>query len=264
MEACSIKRFSWLGEEEKHLDKPSVTKDGPVVVGCYGGNTHAGQFKNEDAAMVWCGHSWEFAIVMDAHNSSESTKILTQLFSDIENDIATTLNNQSLWDLNALLIRFLNDKETRRKFVGIRGETACLIAARKDDYLYWFSIGDCVAYVLAPELAKMGQTALNQRQFYEWIGQVNTFDLPTQAYSSGVRQLRKGNNRILLVTDGLLEYPNSKFPDSGYFNSHFQTGALEDVIDAALLKVDEAKGRDSATIVGWDYSCRSEGLMPTG
>ena len=33
-------------------------------------------------------------------------------------------------------------------------------------------------YVFHDELHKLGQYALNQRHFYEWIGNVNTFDLP--------------------------------------------------------------------------------------
>ncbi len=56
------------------------------------------------------------------------------------------------------------------------------------------------------ELHKLGQYALNQRHFYEWIGNVNTFDLPVPCYSSGIRELRTGKNRIVMVTDGVLEW----------------------------------------------------------
>ena len=44
--------------------------------------------------------------------------------------------------------------------------------------------------------------------FYEWIGNVNTFDLPVPCYSTGIRELRNGKNRIVMVTDGVLECGN--------------------------------------------------------
>lgn len=58
------------------------------------------------------------------------------------------------------------------------------------------------------ELANLGQYQVNRRQFYEWIGQANTFDQMVPCYSRGIRELRKGINRVLLTTDGLVECPN--------------------------------------------------------
>lgn len=54
----------------------------------------------------------------------------------------------------------------------VKGETACLIVVRKDKYIWWFSVGDCILYLFHPELSALGQYQVNQRQFYEWIGQV--------------------------------------------------------------------------------------------
>ncbi|MEK4512079.1 hypothetical protein [Paenibacillus sp. FSL K6-2524] len=62
-----------------------------------------------------------------------------------------------------------------------------------------------MAYLFHPDLAKFNQYGLNQRQFFEWVGQVNTFDLSVPCYTSGRRQLRYGSNYIVLATDGVLE-----------------------------------------------------------
>ena len=47
----------------------------------------------------------------------------------------------------------------------IKGETACLLCVRKENYIWWLSIGDCLVYVFHEELHKLGQYALNQRHF---------------------------------------------------------------------------------------------------
>ena len=36
---------------------------------------------------------------------------------------------------------------------------------RKENYIWWLSIGDCLVYVFHEELHKLGQYALNQRHF---------------------------------------------------------------------------------------------------
>jgi hypothetical protein len=264
MKVDSENTFSWLGSQEKYLDQAMVTKSGLVLVRCYGGNTSAGQYKNEDAALAWSAESWEFSVILDAHNSSASAELALSLFNDHRSEITDVLESQKLWKLNDILVGLFNSDNTRKRFSNVRGETACLIAARAGDYIYWFSIGDCVVYALNRELAKMGQTALNQRQFYNWVGEVNAFDLPTPSFSSGVGQLRRGLNRILLVTDGLLEYPGSQFTDGAYFNEQFSSSNLQSDIVNALSRVHESNGRDSATIIGWDYICNKDGLLPTG
>ena len=75
-----------------------------------------------------------------------------------------------------------------------------MVCVRKDRYLWWMSIGDCVLYLLHPKLAALGQFALNQRGFYEWVGHVNTFDLAAPCYTTGTRYLPPGPNTILLLT----------------------------------------------------------------
>src|SRR5690606_5789926 len=111
------------------------------------------------------------------------------------------------------LLQLFQEDDFKRACRHVQGETACLIAVRKGKYLYWFSIGDCLLYLFHPELAAFGQYQLNQRQFYEWIGQVNTFEQEVPCFSSGIRELRQGENQLLLTTDGLVECPNAVFTE---------------------------------------------------
>ena len=255
--------FSWSGADNKFLDQPHLSKCNNMFVGCYGGNTKAGQYKNEDGAFVTSGTEWEFSLILDAHNSANCTELLLKIFNSVKDKIFNIfIKDNSLFNLNKFILKMFN--ENKKKLSSVKGETACLICARKENYLYWFSIGDCLVYLLNDELEKMGQYALNQRQFYEWVGEINTFDLKVPCYSSGTRELRKGNNIIILVTDGLLEYPKSPFLDNAFLYTFFTRNNLEKNILEALKKVHEGKGRDSATIIGFSYKNNKEGAFPTG
>ena len=77
--------------------------------------------------------------------------------------------------------------------------------------MWWFAVGDCVLYLFHPELGALGQYALNQRQFFEWIGRVNTFWGSVPSFTVGTRELRGGLNHIVMLTDGLLEFGNRPF-----------------------------------------------------
>ena len=71
------------------------------------------------------------------------------VFRSIENHILTILQSSSF----------------KEKCKRIKGETACLLCVRKEKYIWWLSIGDCLVYVFHDELHKLGQYALNQRHF---------------------------------------------------------------------------------------------------
>ena len=151
----------------------------------------------------------------------------------------------------------------------VQGETACLICARKAQFLWWLSIGDCLVYLFHPDLARLGQYALNQRSFFEWIGRANTFDLPIPCYATGVRELRAGLNRVVMTTDGLIECGSRPFEDphrlDAIFNPEDQGphADLEASTVAALSRVREERGRDSATVIAWDCSIAKGGLRPS-
>ena len=162
-------------------------------------------------------------------------------------------------------INIFDGKEFKDNCKCIKGETACLIVVQKEQYLWWMSVGDNLVYLFHPELAELNQFALNQRQFYEWIGKVNTFESDIPCYSTGTRLLREGQNYIYLLTDGVLECGDRTFenPDRLY------KILTEDIdisknISKVFKEVHKQKGRDSATIIGWSYFNKYEAPKPTG
>ncbi|MCW9132370.1 protein phosphatase 2C domain-containing protein [Bacillus paramycoides] len=268
MHTTNNTQYSWVGSREMCLGEVSVKQYGNIVLGKYGGNINAGAKKNEDGALVWSNDDWEFTAILDGHNSAESVELVVNtiqkenenintimeepietVFGSIENHILTVFQSQSF-------------KEECEK---VKGETACLISVRKENYIWWLSIGDCLIYVFHEELHKLGQHALNQRHFYEWIGNINTFSLPVPCYSSGIRELRTGKNRIVMVTDGVLEcgeriYEN---PSNLYKDMSGNTKKLIDCVQNILNHVHHQLGRDSATIISWDYENDTYATYPS-
>lgn len=220
--------FSWVGSGDNFVDRPHVLSFSHLTIGRFGGNSAAGQYKNEDGCLVWMNAQtdWEFVLLLDAHNTAESAeKVLEQ----VESHKATLeiLLNQPLGlayfqSFEKKVLAMFQAEEFRKVCRNVQGETACLIAVRKGKYVWWFSVGDCLLYLFHPELAKFGQYQLNQRQFYEWIGQVNTFEGAVPCYSSGTRELRQGDNHLFLTTDGLIECPGEPFAEPQAIKERFK------------------------------------------
>ncbi|KFN04475.1 phosphatase 2C family protein [Bacillus clarus] len=250
------------------LGEVSVKQYGDIVLGKYGGNISAGAKKNEDGAIVFSNDNWELAVILDGHNSAESVGLVVNtiqteyenikdimkepietVFRSIENHILTVFQSHSF------------KEECQR----VKGETACLLCVRKENYIWWLSIGDCLVYVFHEELHKLGQHALNQRHFYEWIGNVNTFSLPVPCYSSGIRELRTGKNRIVMVTDGVLECGERRYdnPSNLYKDMSENKKKLKECVRNVLEHVHHQLGRDSATIISWDYENDSYATYPS-
>jgi hypothetical protein len=240
----------------------------------YGGNTSAGAQKNEDGALAWSSErdGWTFAMLLDAHASSESTKLVMELIQSEEANVARLLSlsvGEAFPRVERRVLECFQSTGFKLKCRDVQGETACLICVQKDGFLWWFSVGDCVAYLFHPELARLGQYALNQRQFFEWVGQVNTFDQPVAAWSSGVRELRSGVNHILLVTDGVLEFGNRPFEESALLHDLFMSAGNsgvavhQEVVKSILERVHCENGRDSATMVHWACQNHNEVARPT-
>ncbi|HYN88795.1 MAG TPA: protein phosphatase 2C domain-containing protein [Ardenticatenaceae bacterium] len=259
----------WLGADAPYLDAPFVTRCGSVVAGCYGGSTAVGADKNEDGALVWCAAdgSWEFALLLDAHFSSQSATLILGAI-EAEGRILRRLLDQpaesAFPSLHQHLYALFRSPAFRAECRQVIGEASCLICARKENFLWWLNVGDCVAYLFHPELARLGQYALNQRSFFEWIGHTNTFDLPVPCYATGTRELFRGQSRIVMVTDGLLEFGRRPFENPVHlyrlFMASHRGGAddLETNVRAALAQVHQGNGRDSATIVAWNYTWGAE------
>ena len=79
----------WIGSDEPHLDEPFVYTKGPLTLGVYGGNSYAGANKNEDGALAWsdANGEWEFAMIIDGHNTSESVCLLMDTMEAHQSEI---------------------------------------------------------------------------------------------------------------------------------------------------------------------------------
>ena len=265
----SIKEFSWVGSEENFVDQPNTLQLHELIIGRYGGNSNAGQFKNEDGCLVWVNkkQDWEFAILLDAHNSSESAEIILEQFnnekSPLQHLLSLPTTQQTFKRLESKILNMFQSEDFLLACRNVTGETACLIVARKDQYVWWLSVGDCILFLFHQELAALGQYQLNQRQFYEWIGQVNTFEQEVPCYSVGIRELRKGENRLFLTTDGLVECPNGHYTNPNNIYHTFINSNDEKSIRSMLDKIKENGVKDSTTIVSWKVDISKEATKPS-
>ncbi|WP_088042309.1 protein phosphatase 2C domain-containing protein [Bacillus sp. EAC] len=264
-----VRDFSWVGSQGSFVDKPDVITLNNVVLGRYGGNSKAGQYKNEDGCLVWSNESedWEFIMLLDAHNTAKSAEIVLKQFDkyklEIKSLLSTLTNFYSYKNLEEKVLNIFQEKAFIEECRNTQGETACLIIVRKDKYIWWFSIGDCILYLYHPELSALGQYQLNQRQFFEWVGQVNTFEQSVPCFSSGIKELRKGINHILLTTDGLIECPNDPFSNPKDIFKAFLDKSDERNVQSLLLKIQEENVRDSTTIISWKVNSLKEASMPS-
>ena len=265
----STNEFNWVGSEEHFVDRINVHIAEHVVIGRYGGNSIAGQHKNEDGCLVWVNRKedWEFTLLLDAHNTADSAEIIIDLFNQEKMQISQLLSmqaiHQSFKRVEEKILAMFQSPEFLSACRSVQGETACLIAVRKDKYVWWFSVGDCLLYLFHPELAALGQYQVNQRQFYEWIGQVNTFAQEVPCYSAGIRELRKGENRLFLTTDGLVECPNEPFSHPiVIYESFGDKGDSKNVL--SMLKTIQDNGvRDSTTMITWTTHILKEVTRPS-
>lgn len=263
-------QYSWIGSDEMCLGEVSVRQCGHIVIGRYGGNMSAGARKNEDGVLVWAGDNWEFSMILDAHYSAESTALLVKTLEsefDNFNELLKERVETVFQSVEQHLLSVFKSKAFKESCQNIKGETACLICVRKENYIWWFSVGDCLVYVLHDELHQLGQYTLNQRHFYEWIGFVNTFSLPVPCYSSGVRELRTGRNRIVMVTDGVLECGECRYETPVHLYKDLyenkEEEALTNCVQNVLEHVHQQLGRDSATIISWDYENHALSTYPS-
>ncbi len=265
-----LSAFSWLGCEHLYLDQPGTTKLDDVVIGRYGGCTDAGACKNEDGALVWrnAHQGWVFAVLLDAHAGSDSAAAVLTLIEETREDLVRDLAlpvEKTFSSLQDHLLGAFSAPSFLNKCRSLEGETACLICAQKGKYLWWLSVGDCVLYLLHPELAALGQYALNQRQFFEWIGRVNTFAGSAPSFTVGMR-LRGGPNHIVMLTDGVLEFGNRPFETPNVLAEVVSSHApsYEKAVQKLLDEVHKGGGRDSATVICWGCNNTESVAYPSG
>jgi len=260
-------RFVWSGGMDALLDEVAVVQVGSLTVGRFGGATAAGATQNHDATFAASASDgcWECAAILDAHGSDDSARVVVDAFEMSLDQIQTALS-QPVWEalpaFQALVIRILTLGETASLLASCQAETAVLAVARRDRFIAWTSVGDNSLLMLHPELARLGQYQLNQRQFFEWVGKADSLRLPVPCCSSGIRELREGRSCIALVTDGLLESSDLTAAPIALYEDSFSSSTPE-AVHRALSRVQDRDGRDSATIVAWDAVSSVPGLVPT-
>lgn len=263
----SANSYRWVGSEQPFLDTPTMIEQHGIHIGWYGGHTGAGAYKNEDGLLVMqsADGSARLAVLLDAHQTATSAALIIDTLQQDESRLQAMLEQPDLFDVfEKYIVDLFSSVSFRQACQQVIGETSCLIVLQKEAYLWWFSVGDCMAYLLHPDLAAWGQYGLNQRQFYEWIGQVNTFDLEVPCYTIGKRQLRAGDNIIVLMTDGVVDTPDHYFehPTHVYqalVNDHDLTSNIESI----LQHIHTQQGKDSATIMSWQYTNHQSPQMPS-
>jgi hypothetical protein len=258
----------WSGGGDPCLDGPRVDAVGRVVVGLCGGNAAFGAKKNEDAALVWTGEDWVFAVLLDAHASSESADALLELFEHGRAELMVLLGRPEpshILDVQAAVSGLLLSNRSLERMAKVRGETACLVCYQRGKYLMWLSIGDNSLYLLHPELQRLGQYTLTARNYFEWIGERSSLALDVPCFSSGIRELRQGINTIALVTDGVLEVAHRPYEDAARLSRDLVSPAgLQASVGGMLAEVHRLGGTDSATVIAWQVDNREPALMPSG
>ncbi|MET1015078.1 MAG: protein phosphatase 2C domain-containing protein [Paenisporosarcina sp.] len=260
--------YRWVGSEKNYVDEKTTFEIGSIVAGHFGGCSTAGQYKNEDGCLVFLNtqEEWEFTLLLDAHNSAESADLVVLTFLKEEKRIRNILSKslpQAFQGIEDFVLSILNNEEFKKKCATVTGETAALFVVRKGKYVWWLSVGDCLIFVLHPELQALGEVQLNHRSYYEWIGQVNTFDLLVPAYSRGIKELRNGVNHILLTTDGLIECPNEPFSHPMEIFEQFNECTIEQGVQRLLEEIEEQQVRDSTTILTWQVLISESATNPS-
>lgn len=261
-----MNNFSWVGSEKDYVDERNVQWINRIAVGRFGGNSSAGQTKNEDGCIVWQTDDWELAAILDAHKSAESAELVIRTFELHKEGLSEILSMEGppkFKQMEDKLLEIFQSDELLAKCRNVTGETACLVVVRKDNYLWWFSVGDCLVYLLHPALIALNQFQLNQRQFFEWIGQVNTFEKPVPCYTSGARELRKGTNLIFMTTDGLLECPGEPYSNPKNLAEALNSKELDESISQMFIEIERQNVRDSSTIISWIVEVEKEGSIPS-
>lgn len=260
--------FSWVGSQQCFIDNINIHKIQHIVLGRFGGNKAAGQYKNEDGCVIWVDENmdWEFVILLDAHQTVESAELVISTF-ETQKDAIKNILSLSIYDsfegISELILTTFKSKWFKEACQSIQGETACLFAVRKGKFLWWLSIGDCALYLFHPELTALNEYQQNHRSFYEWVGRVNTFDLPVPCYSEGRKELRKGKNHLLLTTDGLIECPNANFENSKEILKTFEACSNGDGVIHLMQEIKDKNVRDSTTIISWFVDIESDASQPS-
>ena len=124
-----MNNLSWVGSEKDFVNKQDVRWVNHIAVGRFGGNSSAGQTKNEDGCVIWQNEDWEFAAILDAHKSAESTKLVIDTLEQFKSDFVEIINIKGFLDFKYLEVKLLGIFKSEKfldKCRCVTGETAFL------------------------------------------------------------------------------------------------------------------------------------------
>lgn len=256
----------WHGKIATYIDHIEVAAYKNTYTGCFGGSSQSGTVDNEDGYLVACPtDDSTLAVLFDAHTSKESLLYVMDQLTLHMKDISACCQGpveQALPRVQAYITSFIQETHIKDKCKSLTGETALLFCLQKQEYLWWLSIGDNSLYVFHDDFNDLGQYQVNSRIYYQWIGQQNALDLKVPCFASGTLQLRQGVNKILLLTDGVLEIEGRPFEDSKVLKACFEDTHPR-ALTRILEEVQKRKGRDNATLISWQVTCNHRPLRPS-
>lgn len=264
-----MSNYRWIGSQKHYVDEIHMKLlNNDIVIGHFGGNSSAGQYKNEDGCLIFTNQDeeWEFAVILDAHNTAQSAELVLTTFEKEIDSVQQILKLQvkeAFDNISTFILNIFKSDRFREACKKVQGESACLFVVRKGKFLWWLSIGDCILYLYHPELKVLGEFQQNHRGFYEWVGQHNTFDLPVPCYSSGRKELRKGENHIFLTTDGLIECPHTNFDNPTEIFNTFDGISNQKGVKRLLEGIQKNNVRDSTTIISWKVAINQSAMLPS-
>lgn len=257
----------WHGDINCYLDIVNVSTVGEVSFGCFGGSTQSGQYTNEDGLYILSKKDeFVLSILLDSHATNESVRLILEEIETNEEMLKRYVDlplKEAMAHVSKFFVDFIHNETFIEKTKKIRGEAAFLVVFQKDKYLWWLSVGDNSLYLLHPEYSELGQQRLNQRIFYQWIGEKNSIDLEIPCFTQSTIELRQGKSSIVLLTDGVLECEGQLYDDPTKISSTFNKHQNDKAIEVILEDVKSVMGRDSATIINWIVDIKSDGLRPT-
>lgn len=236
--------FKWLGDEKAYLNEIHIEELGPLSIGLYDGNT------NEDAVLAWCDPqgTWEFVMIFDAKQTIDRAKFIIDIICERKEKILQLFsypNHLVFHHTHMYLLSLFTDETFIEESEKMQGKTDCLICLRKDQFVYWLSVGECFIYLFQPESHQCKQGRLNEQQFYERIGRPNIFAAATPCFTSGVRELQKGTNHIIVATDGIIACGERMGKDNYFLHQSLLH------VESLLEKMNNCKEQNSAAIIGW-------------
>lgn len=236
--------FKWIGDEKAYLNEIHIEELGPLSIGLYDGNT------NEDAVLAWCDPqgTWEFVMIFDAKQTIDRAKFIIDIICERKEKLLQLFsypNHLVFHHTHMYLLSLFTDETFIEESEKMQEKTDCLICLRKDQFVYWLSVGECFIYLFQPESQQCKQGRLNEQQFYERIGRPNIFAAATPCFTSGVRELQKGTNHIIVATDGIIACGERMGKDNYFLHQSLLH------VESLLEKMNNCKEQNSAAIIGW-------------